>query len=81
MNWLFVQVWVAANDAANFMKRSSGTSSVFAEYEFRRSRQLRWTDQRPAQMRISAARAVGEVETEAPPVDQGPDFPWPLEYL
>lgn len=27
MNWLFVQVWVAANDAANFMKRSSQTLS------------------------------------------------------
>lgn len=27
MNWLFVQVWVAANDAANFMNRSSQTSS------------------------------------------------------
>ncbi|GEM_PF-2107430 len=27
MNWLFVQVWVAANDAANFMTRSSPTSS------------------------------------------------------
>jgi len=27
MNWLFVQVWVAANDAANFMNRSSRTSS------------------------------------------------------
>ncbi|MEH2508694.1 hypothetical protein V1291_000048 [Nitrobacteraceae bacterium AZCC 1564] len=27
MNWLFVQVWVATTDAANFMKRSSQTSS------------------------------------------------------
>jgi hypothetical protein len=26
MNWLFMQVWVAANDAANFMRRSSTTS-------------------------------------------------------
>src|SRR5262245_40510316 len=27
MNWLFVQAWVAANDAANFMKRSAKIST------------------------------------------------------